>query len=49
MVKYVIATKTYNRLKPIEKLIEQWKKEGTLKKGTSIFEVKKKAVIKNIE
>ena len=47
--KYVISSRTFNSLKPIEKLINQWRQSGMLKKGTSIFEVKREAIIKNIQ
>ena len=49
MTKYVIATRTYKKIKRAVQDIEGWKKGGTLKPGTSIFEVKRKAIIKNAD
>ena len=47
--KFVIATKAYSKLDRALEQIEAWREGGTLKKGTSVFEVLKKAVVKNLD
>jgi hypothetical protein len=50
MATYVIASNPFKNLKTIEKLINQWRKDKTLKTNTSVYEVKQVIIpYKNIK